>query len=49
MSLGSAHNMSATADTEMDLQMWKIAAILLVAFTDSLHGEVLQIVGWVGY
>jgi len=41
--------MTATADTEIDLQMWKLAGILLVAVTDRLHGEVLQIVGWAGY
>jgi hypothetical protein len=41
--------MTATADTEIDFQMWKLAAILLAALTDSLHGEVFQIVSWTGY
>jgi hypothetical protein len=41
--------MTATAVTEIDLQMWKLAAILLVAVTDSLHVDVIQIVGWAGY
>jgi hypothetical protein len=41
--------MTATADTEIDLQIWRLAAILLAAVTDSLHGEVLQIVIWARY